>query len=133
MIEKKFGIIGKPLSQSLSPVLHEFWFKKHNIKANYVSIEIEENQIGEIIDKIKKKELHGINVTTPYKQSVIPFLDEIVNDAKETLSVNTISLNKEGKIIGNNTDVYGFEHGFINKLSSKNLEEKKIMALLEIR
>ena len=129
MIEKKYGIIGKPLSHSLSPALHKFWFDKHKILATYSLIEIELNQIKEIIKKIRNNELHGINVTTPYKQSVIPFLDEIVDDAKETLSVNTISLNKEGKIIGNNTDVYGFEHGFINKLSSKNLEEKKILIL----
>ena len=129
MIEKKFGIIGKPLSHSLSPVLHEFWFKKHNIKANYVSIEIEENQIGEIIDKIKKKELHGINVTTPYKQAVIPFLDLVINDAKETSSVNTIYLNNENKIIGENTDVYGFDCSFIKKLKVENLSKKNVLIL----
>jgi shikimate dehydrogenase len=129
MIEKKFGIIGKPLSHSLSPVLHEFWFKKHNIKANYVSIEIEENQIGEIIDKIKKKELYGINVTTPYKQAVIPFLDLVINDAKETSSVNTIYLNNENKIIGENTDVYGFDYSFIKKLKVENLSKKNVLIL----
>jgi len=45
MIEKKYGIIGKPLSHSLSPVLHNFWFKKYNIKANYSLIEVEEDKI----------------------------------------------------------------------------------------
>ena len=57
MTEKKFGIIGKPLSHSLSPLLQNFWFKKYNIKANYFLIETEINQIGKVINKIKKKEL----------------------------------------------------------------------------
>ena len=129
MIEKKFGIIGKPLSHSLSPTLHNFWFKKNKILANYSLIEIELNEIKKVIEKIKNKELHGINVTTPYKQAVIPFLDLIINEAKETLSVNTISLNDEGKVVGSNTDVYGLEHGFINKLSFKNLTQNNVLIL----
>jgi len=124
-----FGIIGKPLSHSLSPILHNFWFKKYKIHAKYSLIEIEHNEIEGIINKIRSKELQGINVTTPYKQAVIPFLDQIIDDAKETLSVNTISLNKEGKVVGNNTDVYGLEQGFLNKLKKQNLEKNKVLIL----
>ena len=129
MTGKKFGIIGKPLSHSLSPDLHNFWFKKYKLSAHYALIEIELNEIEGIIKKIRNNELQGINVTVPYKQAVIPFLDLIVDDAKETLSVNTISLNEEGKVVGNNTDVYGLEQGFINKLSNQNLEQKKVLIL----
>ena len=129
MTNKKFGIIGKPLSHSLSPELHNFWFKKYKVSASYSLFEIELNEIEEVIEKIRKKELHGINVTIPYKQAVIPYLDLIVDDAKETLSVNTISLNEEGKIVGNNTDVYGLEQGFLNKLNVKNLKQNKVLIL----
>ena len=129
MTKKSFGIIGKPLSHSISPELHNFWFKKYNISADYSLLEIEQNEIEEIIKKIRNKELHGINVTVPYKQVVIPFLDLILDDAKETLSVNTISLNKDGKIVGNNTDVYGLEQGFLKRLDEKNLEKNKILIL----
>ena len=129
MTGKKFGIIGKPLSHSLSPDLHNFWFKKYKLSAHYALIEIELNEIEGIIKKIRNNELQGINVTVPYKQAVIPFLDLIVDDAKETLSVNTISLNEEGKVVGNNTDVYGLEKGFIDKLSNQNLEQKKVLIL----
>ncbi|MBA1339706.1 MAG: shikimate dehydrogenase [Pelagibacterales bacterium] len=129
MIEKKFGIIGKPLSHSLSPELHNFWFKKHKISASYSLIEIELNEIESIIKQIRNNELQGINVTVPYKQAVIPFLDSIVDDAKETLSVNTISLNVEGKIIGSNTDVFGLEQGFINKLDQQNIGQNKILII----
>ena len=124
-----FGIIGKPLSHSLSPILHNFWFKKYKIPAKYSLIEIEHNEIEGIINKIRNKELKGINVTTPYKQAIIPFLDQIIDDAKETLSVNTISLNKEGKVVGNNTDVYGLEQGFLNKLKKQDLKKNKVLIL----
>ena len=129
MIESLFGIIGKPLTHSLSPILHNFWLKKYKIPGKYSLIEIELNEIQKVINQIRNKELQGVNVTVPYKQAVIPFLDLIINDAKETLSVNTISLNKEGKVVGDNTDVYGLEHGFINKLDDLNLEQKKILIL----
>ena len=129
MIEKKFGIIGKPLSHSLSPIIHNFWFKKYNIFANYSLIEVELNEIEGIINQIRTNKLQGINVTTPYKQAVIPFLDLLISDAKKTLSVNTICLNSKGKVVGDNTDVYGLEQGFINKLKDQNLEQKNVLIL----
>ena len=129
MIEKKFGIIGKPLSHSLSPLLHNFWFKKYNVSGHYSLIEIEPHEIEEAIKKIRNNELLGVNVTVPYKQAVIPFLDLIIDDAKETSSVNTISKNKDGKVVGNNTDVYGLEQGFINKLNNQNLDQNKVLIL----
>jgi len=129
MKEKKFGIIGKPLSHSLSPMLHNFWFKKYKVCANYSLIEIELSEIAEIIKKIRNNDLQGINVTVPYKQAVIPFLDLLINDAKETLSVNTISLSEDGKVVGDNTDVYGLERGFINKLDEQNLSKKNFLIL----
>ena len=129
MKEKTFGIIGKPLSHSLSPILHNFWFKKYKVCANYSLIEIELSEIAEVIKKIRNNDLQGINVTVPYKQAVIPFLDLLINDAKETLSVNTISLNEDGKVVGDNTDVYGLERGFINKLDEQNLSKKNFLIL----
>ena len=129
MIKKKFGIIGKPLSHSLSPILHNYWFNKYKILANYSLIEVELSEIEGVIKKIRNSELQGINVTVPYKQSVIPFLDLLLDDAKATLSVNTISLNEEGKVVGNNTDVYGIENGFINKLNKQNLSNSTVFIL----
>jgi len=129
MIKKSFGIIGRPLSHSLSPLLHNFWFKKYKIKATYSLIETEEDQIVEVIKKIRKKELQGINVTTPYKQAIIPYLDLVINDAKETCSVNTIYLNSDNKITGENTDVFGFDISFIERLKNKDLSKKNILIL----
>ena len=129
MIKKQYGIIGRPLAHSLSPTLHNFWSRKNNLKANYSLIEIEKKQISDIINKIKTRELSGINITVPYKQEVIPYLDLIINDAKETGSVNTVYLNKENKIVGENTDVYGFEQSFINNTTIEKLTDKHFLIL----
>ena len=70
---KLFTIIGNPISHSLSLTLHNFWFSKYKFNFKYMSSEIDESQIKQIIDKIKNHELAGANVTLPFKQKVIPF------------------------------------------------------------
>ena len=127
MKENIFAIIGKPLSHSLSPIMHSYWYKKYNIKAKYESIEIDQNQIKNVIDKIKKKEISGINITLPYKQLIIQHLDRIINDAHATHSVNTVYLDNNGDLIGENTDVYGIQAAYLNKI---NLQKKSDSVLI---
>ncbi len=127
MKEKIFAIIGKPLSHSLSPLMHSYWYKKYNIEAKYESIEIDQNQIKNVIDKIKKKEISGINITLPYKQLIIQHLDRIINDAHATHSVNTVYLDNNGDLIGENTDVYGIQAAYLNKI---NLQKKSDSVLI---
>ena len=105
---KKYLVIGNPIEHSLSPQLHNYWFKNNNINAVYKKKKIHENEIKEIIFKIKSEKINGINVTVPFKKSVIPHLDGLTQSANETQSVNTI-YKKENKIIGDNTDTLGFE------------------------
>ena len=73
-MKKNFGIIGKPIDHSLSPFLHNYWFKKYNIDATYSIINLEENDLSDIVKKIKSKSLNGINITLPYKQKIINFV-----------------------------------------------------------
>jgi len=105
---KKYLVIGNPIEHSLSPKLHNYWFKKNKIKAVYNKKKINEDDIQAIIDEIKNNKINGINVTVPFKKSVIPFLDELTPLANEAQSVNTIYKN-EDKVIGHNTDVDGFK------------------------
>ena len=105
---KKHLIIGNPISHSLSPKIHNYWFKENNIDANYEKISLQKGEVKKIIQKIKNKEIYGMNVTVPFKQTVIPYLETQSEIVKKTNSVNTI-FNKNGKIHGENTDVYGFE------------------------
>ena len=127
MKKKSFAIIGNPIAHSLSPILHNYWFNKYNIKAEYSLINIEEHAIARIIQKIRDKELSGINITLPYKQKVIPFTDQLVNDAKFTNSVNTIYLDSAENIIGENTDVFGLQAAYLKEIT--NTENKKALVI----
>ena len=116
--KKIFLVIGNPIKHSLSPQLHQYWFGKNKINSEYKKLKIDQKQIKKILDKIRKKQIEGINVTIPFKNSVIKYLDILEGDAKKTSSVNTIYLRKQ-KLIGDNTDVYGFAFGILKKIKSK--------------
>ena len=124
-MKKSFGIIGKPIKHSLSPILHNYWFKKYNIDANYSIFDVEEKDLPNLIEKIKDKRINGINITLPYKQKIIPYLDKMVNDAEATSSVNTVYLDDNKTVIGENTDVFGLQAAYLkevdNALSRKAL------------
>ena len=123
---KKYIVIGNPIEHSLSPELHNYWIKKNKIDAFYDKKLIKEENIKNIIDKIKKEEIHGINVTVPFKKLVIPFLDQLSPEAKKSQSVNTIYLENK-KIIGHNTDIVGFELSL--RYLNYDVKDKKIFIL----
>ena len=91
---KKFGIIGNPVKHSLSPVLHNYWFNKYKVDASYSIIDVKEDDLSTIVKKIKNHEIDGLNVTLPYKQKIVSYLDILVNDAEITSSVNTVYLDE---------------------------------------
>ncbi len=108
---KKFGLIGFPISHSFSPMYFENKFKRENIDADYRAYPLESiDDYGELIEKIS---FSGLNVTIPYKEKILPFLDEIDEVAKVIGAVNTIKFHN-GKSKGYNTDVFGFELSLID-------------------
>ena len=123
---KKYLVIGNPIEHSLSPKLHNHWIKNNNINAIYEKQKLNENEIESLILEVKKKNLNGINVTVPFKKTVIPFLDQLSLEAENTQSVNTIYLDND-KVVGHNTDISGFELGIQN--SKFKMKGKKIMIL----
>ena len=123
---KKYFVIGNPISHSLSPKLHNYWFKENNIDAIYDKKKIEEKNLQTIISEVKEKKISGINVTVPFKKIIIPFLDELSIEAESTQSVNTIYL-RDNKVIGHNTDIFGFETSI--KKSKYNLTNKEVLIL----
>ena len=129
MSKIKFAIIGDPISHSLSPILHNYWFKKYQLNAEYSLLNIKPDEIEKTIDKVKKKEIRGINVTLPYKRSVIPFLSKTINDANQTHSVNTILLDENESIIGENTDVFGFQAAYLKSISELEKKNKRVLIL----
>ena len=117
-MKKKFGIIGRPIKHSLSPVLHNYWFEKYGLNASYTIIEAEDKDLEDVIKKIREHELTGINVTLPFKQKIINQTDKIINDAELTGSVNTILLDND-KIIGENTDVFGLQAAYLKEIDDR--------------
>ena len=103
---RTFGLIGKTLAHSFSEGYFNKKFHTEDVNdAEYKNFEL--NNISEFTDLISKMKLSGLNVTIPYKESVIPFLDELTPQAKEIGAVNTIQF-KDNKLIGHNTDTIGF-------------------------
>ena len=115
---KKFGIIGNPIDHSLSPILHNYWFQKYKIDANYSILKVKENELSSIVEKIKDKSLSGINITLPYKQKIVPYLDILVNDAEITSSVNTLYLKEQNTVVGENTDVFGLQAAYLKEVDN---------------
>ena len=126
-MKKKFGIIGNPIKHSLSPVLHEYWFKKYSIDAEYSIIEASDKDLSTIIEKVRQGYYSGINVTLPFKQRVINHVDKVVNDAELTGSVNTVLLDKDNTVIGENTDVYGLQAAYLKEID--NSPNKKALII----
>ncbi|MDC0451672.1 shikimate dehydrogenase [Candidatus Pelagibacter sp.] len=125
-MKKKFLVIGNPIDHSLSPKLHNYWIEKYKIDAVYEKKLLNYNEIENLIFNIREEKIHGLNVTVPFKKMVIPFLDELSEEAEISQSVNTIYKN-DNKIIGDNTDIEGFKLGLEETgLETKN---KKVLIL----
>ena len=107
-MKKKFFVIGNPIDHSLSPKLHNYWIKKYKIDAVYEKKLLNNNEIEGLIFNIRDEKIHGLNVTVPFKKMIIPFLDDLSEEAKISQSVNTI-YKIDNKIIGDNTDIEGFK------------------------
>ena len=116
-LNKFAGIIGYPLSHTLSPSMHNFIYQKLGIDVEYKKWEISPNNLKSHIEKINNENFIGANITVPYKEKIVPLLDEIRNEAKFTGAVNTIVKNNN-KLIGYNTDVYGIQQTLDIKLKN---------------
>ena len=113
---RKFGLIGKNIDYSFSKKYFSEKFKKENSDCTYSNFDIE--NISQIESILKKNEISGYNVTIPYKQEIIKFLDEIDEVAKAIGAVNTIK-KIDNKNIGFNTDSIGFEKSLIPLIKNK--------------
>jgi len=123
---KKFLVIGNPIEHSLSPTLHNYWIKNNGIDAIYEKQKLDESELEQIIEDIKKEKINGVNVTVPFKKAIIPFLDELSVEAEKTQSVNTLYL-KNKKVVGHNTDIIGFETSI--EKSKYDVANKKVLIL----
>lgn len=119
--KKRFGLLGKNISYSFSKGYFTAKFEK-DAATNYSYENFDLDEISEFEDLIKNnhEELAGINVTIPYKEAVMPFLDKLSKKAKLIGAVNTIKFTKKGKLKGYNTDYYGFKKAIKPLLQSQH-------------
>lgn len=104
---KLYGLVGNPVSHSLSPNMHNAAFKKLNIDAAYLPFLVKKTKLKEAISCLKREGIAGFNVTIPFKSECIRYLDKVDMLSKMIGAVNTV-LVKSGRLIGKNTDYAGF-------------------------
>lgn len=105
---KTYGLVGKNIDYSFSRTYFDEKFKRESIAAVYRNFDLENiREFPEILESTS--ELSGLNVTIPYKQAVIPFLNKLSPDAKKIGAVNTIKFENDGSLTGHNTDFIGFK------------------------
>jgi len=105
---KIIGIIGKNIENSLSPLIHNQIIFKHFLNFCYLPFQVAKTDLGKAIQGIKALNIRGVNITFPYKEKAIKFLDEVEESARRIGAVNTI-VNNKGILTGYNTDVVGFK------------------------
>ncbi len=108
----KYLVIGNPIDHSLSPKLHNYWIKKNKLNAIYEKKLVEEKDLKKLCDDVREGKIEGINVTVPFKEKIKKYLDGYTDTANAVKAVNTVFRKYEdGKyiVMGDNTDVYGFE------------------------
>lgn len=103
----KLFVIGNPIKHSMSPEIHNYWLQSYKIDANYQILEVEEQDLADLVERIRRKELVGVNVTLPYKTIIVKYLDKLDDTARMSGSVNTI-YREHDKVVGSNTDGVGF-------------------------
>ena len=107
MASKTYALIGEKLGHSMSPGIHFQMLDMIHVEGVYGLLEVARENVPKIVDSLKVLGIAGVNVTVPYKQMIMPYLDEIDADAQAIGAINTIAF-KDGKAIGYNTDCYGF-------------------------
>lgn len=103
---KLFGLFGDPVEHSLSPLMHNTWYKSLGLSSVYLPFHIRPDYLEDAVRSLRVLNVSGVNVTVPFKNKVIPYLDQLAGDAEITGSVNTI-VNTEGYLTGYSTDGIG--------------------------
>ena len=105
-------LLAHPAGHSLSPVMHNAAFRELRLNARYEALDVTSDELPDVMARLRQEESYGANVTVPHKLTVLPFMDELTEAAQAIGAVNTI-INRDGQLIGDNTDATGFLRGLI--------------------
>ena len=118
------AVVANPIKHSISPFIHNSAFEATNTNGVYLAWEVDEAELAETVANIRRYQMYGINLSMPYKEQVIPYLDQLSEEACLIGAVNTV-VNREGTLIGYNTD----GKGFFKSLPSFKISRKKLVLL----
>ncbi len=121
------AVVAKPIKHSISPFIHNLAFDRTGINGVYLAWEIAEEDLAVTMDNIKRYDMYGVNISMPYKQAVIPHLDQLTKSAQLIGAVNTV-IPRDGRLIGHNTDGIGFFKS-LDKLAGFQVQGK-VMTIL---
>ncbi len=125
-VNNQFGLVGKNIEYSFSRSYFSKKFQAENIHStSYINFDID--TIESIVDVLKTPNLKGLNVTIPYKESIIPYLDSFSEEAKTIGAVNTVCFLKDGTTQGHNTDAFGFKTALLKKWKKKEASNALIL------
>lgn len=120
------GLLGSPVAHSKSPAMYNYCFAKFGLDCAYLAFDIAPDQVGEAVQAIRTLHMRGVNVTTPYKNAVIPYLDRLTPAAETGQAVNTIT-NEDGVLVGHNTDGLGYTQNL--RRSGVEVKGKKVVLM----
>ena len=118
------AVVANPIKHSISPFIHNQAFEATHTNGVYVAWEVETTDLAETVANIRRYQMFGINLSMPYKEQVIPYLDQLSEEARLIGAVNTV-VNREGTLIGYNTD----GKGFFKSLPSFKISRKRLVLL----
>ncbi|MDD5067343.1 MAG: shikimate dehydrogenase [bacterium] len=126
---KIFGVAGFPVSHTLSPVIHNDLFKRYGINSIYLPLEIAQERFKDFVQGLRSiNNLVGLNITVPYKETILPYLDEISPDARLIGAVNTVLVSKS-RLKGYNSDWYGFSSSMKINFPRFRLKNSRVLLL----
>ena len=118
------AVVANPIKHSISPFIHNSAFESTNTNGVYLAWEVDATELAETVANIRRYQMYGINLSMPYKEQVIPYLDQLSEEACLIGAVNTV-VNREGTLIGYNTD----GKGFFKSLPSFKISGKRMVLL----
>lgn len=102
------GVIGSPIAHSKSPQLHRHWLRTYGLQGYYIPMDVSADDLAEVLKTLPKMGFVGVNITVPHKERVLEFADKVTDRATLIGAANTLIFRKDGKILADNTDGYGF-------------------------
>ena len=103
-----YGLLGNPVSHSLSPFIHNEGFRRLSLNAHYLAFSVKEEELESTLSALRKMGVGGLNLTMPLKEAVLPLCDSLSKEARLSSSINTLVFSENGEMIGCSTDGIGF-------------------------